>query len=816
MRGHARQLWVLVILTAISTPLWAQFGAGQYGNLVWDADKNCWVKAHRRGFARRLIENGGGTKTPSTFGHHGGKSHNSPIDTSGILPKGFQGAVVVTSDRPIAAIVNTNRSKGDKGGSVVVIRDLPQGRVPWIQPGEAEFDGELEPESELRSARRQKLTPAEFEPPAGYKRDDFLPDDVNPDTIDPDNINPADIDKLELGATLDPMKRLGLGASWHDRALSDPEFDGNPIPGSGPIMIQDAFLGRVSLETYQQEEQKAVTDGVTELGPLGERIDRSRQSLDEQWQQIKTTQQLFDALHKQTVGNVEKARDIAWGVVKGQAVAFLKTLAANTDGIEEAIGKMKDGRLKDSLTNMTRSDNWDAFVSGGRESALTGGILTYKVFSSGYLLTLGDEVLGELSPSLRNLVTQTRALYKVSQAASGLLTSTWNVQALEDLGETLGQNRVHFVNQLRELRTVREQQQFVAGAVVAHTESAVQGANGLDAARYINSVIGQLEAVGGDISDQIDQLRALRDGQVIMLPGGEWGTEPVLYERLWLVPNAVKRYGMLVEQRLEAKLGPGWRDSLGNRPPPGMVMLPLYPPLKDEPRIEPNTGDSTPAPKPNESGEGNNLVPLPDGSTASVPPGGAGPIIMSNGTRIYNYNSGAVKRFFVTHSGVTITHFRNGGIEVIGTDGTVTYKHPSGLTKVTLPSGVRVLKGPNGQTLTETDDGLVIKGEGQAPRFRSGRPLVTTSTLPLEDLPPITTSTNPQQDQPLVTTSTNTLQYQEEIFDHDLFGLTVADTPEEDNETSYPSGNTPPPMGDTAAWGDYLPPSNDNETPVTD
>ena len=59
---HRTHRWVLlaaaVVVSMLSavTPAMGQFGAGAYGSLVWDPDKQCWVMIDRNGFARRLVD----------------------------------------------------------------------------------------------------------------------------------------------------------------------------------------------------------------------------------------------------------------------------------------------------------------------------------------------------------------------------------------------------------------------------------------------------------------------------------------------------------------------------------------------------------------------------------------------------------------------------------------------------------------------------------------------------------------------------------------------------------------------------------------
>jgi|GEM_PF-4794072 len=581
------------------------------------------------------------------------------------------------------------------GGPLQVLQYNPNNKKqPWVQPGRKD--------------------------PPKKKKD--------PKKVDPKNLE--DIQGLELGADWDPLEGVGLGHDWQRRADREPNFDGEPQIGVVPS-INVAFLGpppgsQVDLEG-SGEDLQGKADAATEY------IAKFTETMGLIGAQEKIAQLQTDAVN---MGADELSKKVE-GILMGQAEALVGAIFSNANKLQDVYDKMPAGARKNALGGFLNSGFYHEVLSEGGQGGGSAGLLVYQTFKDGELT--GDDALNwffsdfvagkYLPPQLGALVGQARAFgdtmvaygqfANVANDAGELMDSLVNInRAINNLNNWVGDNG-HVVDDYY-------------GAVSDFTENLINetsGMDGLDRVHLINDAIEMLHSTsnGLDIGEEIARLESERDNTVIYLPGGEWGTEPVLYERLWLVPNAGKRYGMLIDSRMAQKFGPDWKDNLGNRPPPGMVTLPLYPPPKDdEPKVQPGSGGSTPAP-PAQDGDdasGNTPIQLPDGSTASVPPGGAGPIRMADGTRIYNYDSGRVERFFVMPGGATVTHFRSGGYEVVGPDGTITEKSSGGVTKVTLPSGITVVQGPNGQTVTDTADGLVLDaGQGQDALVQPGFPI---------------------------------------------------------------------------------------------
>jgi len=746
-------VFAVAAASLVARPAAGQFDAAQYGNLVWDADKQCWVTVERRSQTRRLID--GETKLrkkpadPSKFGHHGDRAYVSPVSlTTNEVDQILRRASGI-GDAPDALVVVVDRSGKligvDAGespptvklsgpselstgasvieGSTVPIRvdatdDVRVSKVELLagnMPGG--FIGSVVVTSEKPIVAVSRIDTntsiirvvpgASNLPPPGRKK--VAPTD------------PTKIEGLQIGIDLDMT--TGLGTDWQRRFDRDYSFDGEPTTdpqdewGVVPS-IKVAFLGppagsQIDLEgsgVDLQDKADAVTEYVTKFQETFALIGA----------QEKIAQVQNDAVNL----GADEVRKKVHGILMGQAEALARTLLANSDKLREFYKGMPPGPARNKLGEFLASGFWKNNFKSGGTSRATGAVVLYQTFKDGKLDAndaanwfFSDFVAGKnLPPKLGALVGQARA-FGATMEAYGQFANVAN-DFSEMLDSVIEINRS--INNLNNWRNANGQVVTeYYDALGNFTDGLIRETNGmagLDRVRVLNDAIEMIESTsnGLDVSDEVNRLRYERDNTVIMLPGGEWGAEPVLYERLWLVPNASKRYGMLMDQRMESMFGPDWRSKIGSSQPPWAVTLPLYPPdTGKEPTVEPaNGGTQAPkAPPVDDDGPTGNIpVTFPDGSTGSVPPGGAGPLIMSDGSRVYQYGDGPIKSQFVRPDGVTVTHYRNGGYEVVGLDGTVTYKGPGGVTRVTLPSGVVVVKYPDRRVITEVDDGVIIQG----------------------------------------------------------------------------------------------------------
>ncbi len=522
-----------------------------------------------------------------------------------------------------------------------------------------------------------------------------------------------EIDRSLLTAKYEPD--FGFGSAWHRRLLEDRDFDGDPVARDadrGHVFqpgIQVSFLGPPPLSDAERLEINSAADQVT---AMGEQIAQRRRNAARQLELINGQQEIFDLFHARAVGSLDQAREQAKGVILGQLKAGLGVLLKNSDAIKDSIDKMPDGPAKQQLSKLVNNDNWDAFLAGGTESVATGMFESVNFVNDLVNGGIGEAALNFLPDNVQLAIGQIRAAHQLSQAIPGLVEGAWNTQELEDLGEQIGLNRQHLVAYLRETRQLVAQQELLAGQLVDATTAAVRGVNGLERARFINGVIQELEnnAGGVDVSAQLNTLRALRDETVVYLPGGEWGVEPVLYERLWLVPNAGARYRMLIEQEMRERYGPDW-SWIGSRPDvPGLGIMEPPAGTANTARVEP-VKPGTPTPKPKDDAAPAGVIPvtLPNGSTASVPDTGVGPITMPDGSRIYNYaNHPTVERVIVLAGGATVTHLRNGQVQVDQPDGTSTLRNPDGAIRVTLPNGQVVYRQPGRPTVVQAERFRVV------------------------------------------------------------------------------------------------------------
>jgi hypothetical protein len=529
------------------------------------------------------------------------------------------------------------------------------------------------------------------------------------------NVPLEELEGVVLGIDYEPD--FGFGASWHRRLLNERDFDYEPVDreaDNGLLIqpgIQVSFLGPPPLTN----EERARIDGVAnEVTALGDEIEERRRAGAEQRQLIAGQQQIFDIFHERTVTGVDEAREKAKQVVVGQIEAGIGVLLSNSDKIKDAFNRMPDGPAKDQLGRVFNNDTWTDLVEGGADSVASGAFDSYKFAKDLYTGGIGEAALNFLPDNVQLAIGQVRAAHKLSQAVSGLIEGTWNAGELDDMGASLEISQRQYHIHMQGTRDLILQQQELAGRVVELTENAVRGVDGLDRVRFINGVIQELEHNSGgvDVTDQLNELRTLRDDTIIYLPGGEWGVEPVLYHRLSLVPNASARMRMLFEQNMAAKFGPDW-DASSRRPQDVLVQLPPFSQGSGT-KVEPGKTGGTPKPKPPTDQPPQNVpVTLPDGTTGTTPGPGTGPITMSDGTRIYTYTGGSVERVFQLPGGATVIHHRNGNVEVVAPDGTRTVTMPDGVTLVTLPDGTIVTKKPGGLTVTESDDGRVIFTDGE-------------------------------------------------------------------------------------------------------
>lgn len=553
------------------------------------------------------------------------------------------------------------------------------------------------------------------------------------------------VDGFEVGIKLDPMSRIGLGGDWHSRFDRDPDFGGEPQIGVEPS-ISLAFVGpppgaMLDLEASGSDLQSKA-DAATEF------IAKFKQTVT-----LISSQEKIARIQSDMVNDgIDATRKKLEDVLVGQGEALAGAFFSNANKLQKYYDKLPDGAKKANLGKFLNSGFYREVLEEGGKGGGSAGLLVYQTFKDGKLS--GDDALnwffsdfvggGYLPPQFGSLVGQARA-FGDTMVAYGQFAN--NLNDAGELQESI--NNIHRATLLLndwvgDNRQVVDQYYGAVDDFVGDVIAETNGMDGLSRVKVLNDAIGLIQSTsnGLDISADVARLEDERDNTVIYLPGGDWGTEPVLYERLWLVPNAGARVSELIQDKVNAamreKYGPGWDPTPFSPPPPppqGSFFGKWPPPKKDGKKVQPAGGSGkAPPPKPNESGDGNQPVSLPDGSTASVPPGGAGPIIMSDGTRIYNYDSGRVERVFLMPGGGTVTHYRGGGVEVVGPDGTITLKLPNGITKITLPNGTVVVIGPDGKKLVDTQGGRIV------PTGSGGNVVQPGSPLDEDQMPIITDS----------------------------------------------------------------------------
>ena len=314
-----------------------------------------------------------------------------------------------------------------------------------------------------------------------------------------------------------------------------------------------------------------------------------------------------------------------------------------------------------------------------------------------------------LPDKAQQAIGQVKAAYALSQALSGFIEGGWNADELEDLGQQIELNRIHFVRYLRETRGLVAEHEALAGQVVDLTEAAVRGVDGLDRVHFINAVIQDLElnSGGADVGDELARLRGLRDETIIYLPGGEWGTEPVLYSRLYEVTNAAARVRELYDDRLRAKHPELWESMSRSRMERALVGLQrAIGAGKAGKKIEPAKPGTL---KPKNGGPSpGGAIPLPDGGTATAPDGPDGPVAMPDGSLVYIYRpGGSVLRTILLPAAdgarrATVTELTNGVTIVVQADGTrVVHAPANGAATVTHPDGTVVRSQTGGATVVE-------------------------------------------------------------------------------------------------------------------
>lgn len=857
MSLNARVALLMMILAATSSVAWAQFGTGQYGNLVWDADKNCWVRIDRDGFARRLVDGdvlrigdnvviaGGqpyflhdGTQPGGTALVKGTPKSVDPVSAyyaatfdraldEGRVPSiGPNGETLAPGAREFIAGLLEPGGYSDVGGRGGTYGDVdsPPGSDFWdedksgvaasihingygtiyltnagntlhltgstpqsparispttttsytgigtqtsyaYQGGVTGNPGDLQnityhvdPTSDrvtmitVTTIGGQVVTVGPtsgtglyFDPYAGGSGgsgsgggvhvQQFNPTNPRQPWVEPVKKDPPKPKKQQPAApvgnvvaqvegallNVDWEPDFGFGAAWHRRFLEDRSFNYDPVDRGEDAArvfqpgIQVSFLGPPPLSDEERNRINGVADDVT---ALGDKIEERRRNAEEQRRLIAGQQEIFDIMHTATVGTVDKAREQAKSVIAGQIEAAVGVLLGNADEIKKAWDRMPDGPAKQQLGKVFDSDGWDAFLAGGKDSVASGAFDSAKFVKDLTTGGVGEAALNFLPDNVQLAVGQIRAAHRLSQAVSGLIEGTWNANELEELGEQIGLNQRQYFIYSQGTRELLQQQELLVGQLVDLTTSAVRNTNGLQRVGFINSVIQELENNSGgiDVTDQLTALRQLRDETVIYLPGGEWGVEPVLYERLWLVPNAAARYRQLVENQMRERFGPDWNWANNSRPGLGDMFLNpgAIPPPGDDVTVTP----TPPTPPPSGSGsQPGGVIPvtLPDGTTATAPADGAGPITMPDGSHIHTYPPGSrVQRVVVLPGGTTVTRLRSGQVEVVGPDGTITIKNPDGSTRVILPDGTVITKQPDGSSVTETANARVTDpGNGE-------------------------------------------------------------------------------------------------------
>lgn len=520
---------------------------------------------------------------------------------------------------------------------------------------------------------------------------------------------------------------FGFGVRWEMKLLNEPNFDFEPIDEDEPVgvrpRLQLSFLGPPPMTDVEQQQLNSLTE---QIDDLGDDINTRRRNIETQRQLIAGQQEIFDLFHERTVSGVDAAREKAKDVIKGQIEAAIGVLLANSDKIKDRYDKLPDGPAKRQLGRLLESDAWDVMIAGGKDSAASHLFKQYQKAGNTYLDNLGGAALEVLPDKAQQAIGQIKAAHQLSQAVSGLVEGVWNVEQLEDLGEQIGLNQQHFVNYIRETRDVAQQQQALINQAVDLTEQAVSGANGMDRVRLINGVIHQLQSTSGDIdvSDQVDRLRTLRDETIIYLPGGAWGTEPVLYSRLYKVANAAARIQMLRDMEMAEQYPELYEAMQREKAKQYLVQIGGAGTGKTGGKEVADAGKEATTPAPKQTSDDTppgTTIPLPDGSTGTLPEGGGGPLQLPDGTDVVNYRpGGAIANVVILPPGenggrVVVTKHASGLTEVAQSDGTRVFTDGEGNRKVILPDGTVVVIQPNGERIVETGNKRVrINADQQA------------------------------------------------------------------------------------------------------